>query len=135
VLDRLRHRQIGHAGFHDGDAVGEVELADAVELRHPEQHAVGERQRAPGERGAGPARHHLDAFAVAEFEHAADLLRGLRQHDHHGKLAIGGQSIGLVGPHLPLGGDHALARHDGTKRRHDAVAAGEHGLIQRGHCH
>src|SRR6516165_7698854 len=115
-------------------AVGEVDLADAVELGHAEKDAVDERQRAARERGAGPARHHLDAFGVAEREHAAHLRRGLGQHDDHGKLAIGGQPIGLVGAHLALGGDHALARHDGAQRRYDALAAGEHGLIRRGHC-
>ena len=134
VLDRLRDREIGHARLDHRDAVGEVDLADAVELGHAEQHAVHERQRAAGERGAGPARHHLDALRMAEREHAAHLLRGLRQHHDHGELAIGGQAIGLVGAHLPLGGDHALTRHDGAQRRHDAVAAGEHGSIGRGHC-
>ena len=46
LLDRLGHRQVGHAGLDHGDAVGEVDLADAIELRHAEQHAVLQRQRA-----------------------------------------------------------------------------------------
>ena len=62
VLDRLRHREIGHAGLDHGDAVGEVDLADAVELGHAEENAVGQRQGAARKRGAGPARHHLDAL-------------------------------------------------------------------------
>src|SRR5262249_60118009 len=55
------------------------------------------------------------------------------EHADHWQLAIGGQSIGFIGPHLPLGGDDALARHDGAKRRDDALAASEYGLIRRGH--
>ena len=71
MLDRLRDGEIGHAGFDHGDAVREIDLADAVELGHAEKHAVGERQRAARQRGAGPARHHLDALGVTEGEHPA----------------------------------------------------------------
>ena len=65
VLDRLGDREVGHARLRHHHAVVEVDLADAVELGHAEQHAVGERQRAAGQRGAGAARHHLDALAMA----------------------------------------------------------------------
>ena len=63
VLDRLRDGEIGDARLDHRHAVVEIDLADAVELGHAEQHAVGQRQRAAGERGAGAARHHLDALA------------------------------------------------------------------------
>ena len=134
VLYRFRHGKIGHARLDHGEAVGEIDLADAVELGHAEKDAIGERQRAAGERGTGPARHYLDAFGMAEREHATHLRRGLGQHDDHGKLAISGQPIGFVGTHLALGRDHAFARHDSAKCRHDALAAGEYGLVRRGHC-
>ena len=65
VLDRLRDREVGDARLGHHHAVLEVDLADAVELGHAEQYAVGERQRAARQRGAGAARHHLDAFGVA----------------------------------------------------------------------
>ena len=94
IGDRVADREIGDAGLHHHDAVVEVDVADAVELGHAEQHAVGERQRAAGERGAGPARHHLDAFVVAIAQHLRDLLGGLRQHHHHGQLLVGGQPVG-----------------------------------------
>ena len=134
LLDRLGHRQVGHARLDHGHAVCEVDLANAIELGHAEKDAVLERQGTTRERGAGPARHHLDAFGVAERKHAAHLLRRLGQHHHHGELAIRSQAVGFVWPHLPLGGDHPLARHDGTQPRHDAAAAGKHGLIRRRHC-
>ena len=134
MLDRLRDGEIGHARLDHRDAVGEVDLANAVELGHPEENAVGQRQRAAGKRGAGPARHHLDAFRVAECEHAADLLRRLRQDDHHGELSIGGEPIGLVGAHLTLGRDHPLPGDDGPERFDDALASGEHHCIGGGHC-
>ena len=108
----MADREIGDARLDHGDAVVEIDLADAVELGHAEQHAVGERQRAARQRGAGAARHHLDAFAVAIGSTCGDLLGGLRQHHHHRQLAVGGQPVGLERPHLALGGDHALARHD-----------------------
>ncbi len=134
MLDSLRHREIGHARLDHGDAVGKIDLADAVELGHAEENAVGQRQCAAGQRGAGSARHHLDALAVAIGEHAAHLLRGLRQHHHHGERPVGGEPVGLVGTHLPLGRDHALPRHDRLQRGHDTVAAGEHGIIEGRHC-
>ena len=34
LLDRLRHREIGDAGLDHGDAIVEVDLADALELGH-----------------------------------------------------------------------------------------------------
>ncbi len=134
VLDRLRHREIGDAGLDHRHAVGEIELADALELAHSEQDAVGERERTAGERGASPARHHLDAFGMAVGEHATHLLRRFRKHDHHRKLAVGGQPVRFVGAHLALGCDHAFARDDRAQRRHDPLATGEHGRIRGGHC-
>ena len=133
MLDRLRDGEIGHAGFDHGDAVREIDLADAVEFGHAEKHAVGERQRAARQRRAGPARHDLDALGVTEGEHPAHLLSGLGQDYHHGQLPIRGQPIGLVGTHLPFSGDHPLAGHDGAQRSDDAFAAREHSLIWRGH--
>src|SRR5262249_17820154 len=64
---------------------------------------------------------------------AADLIGGVRQHHNHRGLAVGGQPVRLVGPHRALGGDHALARHDRTQRRYDAVTALEHRLIRLWH--
>ena len=55
--------EIGHAGLRHGAAVGDVDVEDAVELAEAQQDAVCERQGAAGERGPGPARHHLDASA------------------------------------------------------------------------
>ena len=88
-LDRLRDRQIGHAGLRHHHAVLQVDLADAVELGHAEQNAVGGRQRAAGQRRAGAARHHVDALRMAIFQHPAHLIDGVGQHHHHGQLAVG----------------------------------------------
>ena len=123
VRHRVAHGEIGDAGLHHRDAVVVVDLADAVELRHAEQHAVGQRQRAAGQRGAGAARHHLDAIVVAVAQHRGDLCGGLRQHHHHRQRLVGGEPVGFVGPHLALGGDHPLARHDRPQCRHDLLAA------------
>ena len=134
MLHGLRDGEIGHPGLDHGHAICKVDLADAVELGHAEENAVGERQCAAGERGAGPARHHLDALGVAELEHAADLRRGLWQHHHHGQLTIGGEPVAFVSAHLLVAGDDPLPRHDGTQRRDDLAAAGKHSCIGRGHA-
>ena len=134
MVDRLRDRKIGDAGLDHGDAIVEIDGADAIELGHAEQDAVAERQRAARQRGPRPARHDLDALAMAIGEHGGDLLGRFRQHHHHRKLAIGGEPIALIGPHRLLGGDDALARHDALERRDDLGAAGEHRRIGVGHC-
>ncbi len=46
MLDRLRDREIGYPGLDHGDTVVVVDLKDAIEFGHAEQHAVTERQRA-----------------------------------------------------------------------------------------
>ena len=131
--NRLGDREIGHARLHHGDPVGEIDLADAVEPRHPEQHAVTQRQGPAGQRGAGPAGNHLDPVGMAIAEHARHLVDGSRQHHHHGKLAIGGETVGFIGPHLALGGNDPLARHEGPQRPHDFAAALEYGFVPGGH--
>ena len=135
----MRHRvgdgEIGDAGLDHRHPIGEVDLAHLVELGHAEQHAVGERQRPAGERRAGPARHHLDALLVAIVQHLGDLFGGLRQHHHHGKLAVGGEPVALVRLHLALVRDHALARHELAQGGHDPGAPRQHGGIGFRHFH
>ena len=43
---RLADREIGNPGLGHHHAVVEIDLADALELAEPQQHAVGQRQRA-----------------------------------------------------------------------------------------
>ena len=133
----MRHRladgEVGHAGFGHHDAVVEIDLADALEFAEAEQHAVGKWQRATGQRGAGAARHHLDALLKAIFQHFRDLLGGVRQHHDHRRLTVRGQGVGLVGQHLGRAVDDALARHDRAQRRHDGVATIKHRGIRGGH--
>ena len=135
MLDRLGDGEIGDAGLHHGDAVGEVDLADALEFCHAEEDAVAERQRASGQRGAGAARHHFDAVPVAIAQHAGDLIGGARQHHHHRKLTIGGEAIGFVRPHLPFGIDYRFRRQHGAERPYDLAAATENLRVWRWHSH
>jgi hypothetical protein len=44
--------EVGDAGLHHGDAVVIVDIEDAVEPRHAEQHRIGERQRTARQRCA-----------------------------------------------------------------------------------
>ena len=68
VLDRLGDAEVGHAGLGDDGAVLEVDVEDPVELAQAQHDAVGERQGAARERGAGAARHDLDPLGVAEAQ-------------------------------------------------------------------
>ena len=133
MRDGLADREVGHPGLGHHHAIVEIDLADALEFAQPQQHAIGQRQRAAGQRGAGAARHHLDALLEAVFQDLRHLFGGVRQHHHHRRLAIGHQPVGLVGQHFGRTVDHALARHDRAQRRHDAVAARQDRLIRCGH--
>ena len=135
VLHRVGDAEVGHAGLGDDAAVLEVDLEDPVEFAQPQHDAVGERQGAARERGAGAARHDLDALLVAQGQDRRDLLRGARQHDRHRQRAIGGQAVALVGAQLVLRRDHALARHDLAQLCDDRIALGERGLIRLRHAH
>jgi hypothetical protein len=134
MIDRLRNRKIGDAGLDHGEAVLEIDGADALELGHAEQHAVAQRQGAAGQRRSGPARYQLDAFAMAIGEHRRNLRSGLRQHHHHRQRPIGGEPVALVRPHGLFGCDHALAGYQALECRDDFGAACEHCVIGLGHC-
>ncbi|MGY4348332.1 hypothetical protein ACVWXM_004799 [Bradyrhizobium sp. GM7.3] len=131
--DGLADREVGDAGFGDDGAVVEIDLADALELAEAQKHAVFQRQRAAGQRGAGAAGHHLDALPCTIFQDQRNLLGRVGQHNDHRRLPIGRQPIGFIGPHLGGAVDHAFARHDCAQCSHDLGAAREHGLVARGH--
>ena len=116
-------------------AVVVIDVEDAVELAHPEQHAVGQRQRAARQRRAGAARHHLDPLVPAIAQHRGDLRDRGRQHDDQRRLAIGGQPVALIGAALRLCDDDALAGHDAPQRGGDLVAPGDHRGIGGRHFH
>ena len=75
VLDRVGDAEIGDARLGDHAAVLEVDLEDAVELAEAQHDAVGQRQGAARERGAGTPRHDLDLLRVAQLQDRGDLLR------------------------------------------------------------
>ena len=133
VLHRLADGEVGDARLDHGDAVGEIDLADAVELAHAEEHAVDQRQRPAGQRGPRPPRHHPDAVVVAIAQHAGHLVGGFGQHHNHRKLLVGGQPVGFVGPHGGFGRYDPLARHDFGQGRDDLAPSGENGLVGCGH--
>ena len=100
VLHGLGDRQIGDTWLGDDAAVVVINVQNAIELGHAEQYAVGERQRAAGERGAGAARYDFDAGFLAIAQHRRDLLDAGRQSDDQRRLAVGCQPVALIGPAL-----------------------------------
>ncbi len=129
---RLGDAGIGDAGLHHGEAVGVVDLEDAVHPHHADHHGIGERQRAAGQAGAGAARDHPHPLLVQQAQDRGDLLGGFRQHDGERRLAIGGEPVGLVGAQPDRIGDHAGCRHERAQPRHDRVAAGDDIGFRRG---
>ena len=128
-------RKIGDARLRNNNAVVIIDVPDAAELGHAEQHAVGERKRAAGQRGAGPARHHLDALIVAIAQHLGDLLGSLRKHHNHGQLAISGQPVTFIRSQFALGVDHALAGYNRPQGGDNTRPAAQYGLVSLRHSH
>jgi hypothetical protein len=77
--NRFGNRQIGHTGFHPGEAIGEVHLQDAVHLGQRDDDRVFLRDRPARERRAGAARNDVDLLVPAEPQHARDFLGRARQ--------------------------------------------------------
>ena len=127
--DRAGDREIGHAGLDPRDAVGIVDLEDAVHLGDADHDRVLLRDRAAGERGAGAAGHHRHALLPAIAQHGGDLPRRRRQHDGERQATIGGQRVGLVGAALVLGGDQRVGRDELRQSGDDLVAARQDGRV------
>ena len=79
----------------------------------------------PRERGAGAARHDVDAGVAAEPHDARDLVGRARQDDGERQPAIGGQRVGLEGAPPGEVGDQAVGGQDRRQAGKDRVAAGE----------
>ena len=135
VLHGMGDGEVGDARLRHDAAVVDVDLKDPPEPAHAQQHAVGQRQRAARQGGAGAARHHLDAVAAAVAQHLGHLGGGFRQHDHHRQGAVGGQRVALVDPPLRFGVGHAFAGHDAAECGDDLAASYQHVLVGYGHLY
>ena len=93
----LGDRQVAYAGLNAGEAAFAVDLENLVEARHHQQDALFQRQRAAGQAGAGTARDYRYATGMAELQQLLHLLDALGQHHQHGRGAVGGQAVALVG--------------------------------------
>ena len=133
AFHRLGDGEIGDARLHHRGAVVIIDIEDAVELAHAQEHSIGERQRTAREARSGAARHHPDAVVVAILEDGADLRRGLRQNHAQGKLAIGRQPVGFEHPHFARLVDDPFARHHGPQGDDDFAPPIEHRGIRRRH--
>ena len=108
IGDRLADAQVGDARLDPNQAVREIDLEHPVHLGDAEHDGIRLWNSAAGERGAGAARHHLDAVVMAEAQDGRDLggRRGQNHRQRH--LAIGGQPVGLEGASLIFRGDQGL---------------------------
>ena len=132
--DLLADGQIGDAGLHARCPVREVRLEHAVHLGDAEDDGVLLRDGAAAQRGAGPARHDLDAVGVAELQHRRDLLGRRGQHDGQRHLAVGGEGVGLEGAALVLRRHQSLGRDKLGETGQKLVATSDHALIGLGEC-
>ena len=135
ALHRMGDRQVGHARLHHGAAVRVVDLEDAVELGEAQQDAVLQRQRSSGQRGAGAARHHLDALRAAIAKHLGDFSGGAGQRRQQRRLAVRGQAVAFIDPPLVLMVDDGLRRQQAAEVGGDGSAAADHGPVRFRHLH
>ena len=128
--DRLRNREIGHAGLDPRIAVGEIDLEDAAHLGQRDDDRVLLRDRAARERGPGAARHDIDLLVAAEPHDARDLLGRARQRDRERQAAVGRQRVGLERAPAGFVGDEAFGREDRREMLDDRGAARKDRLVQ-----
>ena len=123
----LGDREIAHAGLHHGGACERIDALDAVQLGQHQQHCAVDRQRAGREAGAGAARDDCHALGVAQPENGGDLVLGFRQHDHVGRVAVGGQSVRFEGHEVfaldqqAVGGHKRAQAGDENRTQHGAI--------------
>ena len=107
--DRPADREVRHPGLHDDAPVVERHREDPAQPREHDQHAVGDRECAARESGAGPAGHPGDLGLVTRPDRLADLLGAPGQDGRDRDLAIVEQAVGAIGRELVLVGQHELA--------------------------
>jgi hypothetical protein len=104
--DRARDVQVGDAGLDDNALGLEVDLEDPVHPGERDHDAVGDRQRAPREPGAGAARDERDPLAVARAHDRLHLGRRGGQRDEGGERAPAGEAVAVVDLELRRLGEH-----------------------------
>ena len=116
--DRVGHLEVRHAGLDDDSLRVEVDVEHAVHARQRDDDALGDRERAAGEAGAGAARDEGDPVLVAGADDRLDVLRRLDQADRGRDHPPPGQPVALVGAEI-LGleqqrvrGQHGFERRD-----------------------
>ena len=129
---RRRDREVGDARLDADRAVGNVDGEDARHLRHADDDRVLLRDGAARERGAGAARHHLDAERPTGAQHGRHLLSRARQRHGERHPAIGGERVGLVGAPLVFPRHQTVMRQQRGERGDDLVAAREDRGVGRG---
>ena len=115
---RFRNGQVAHARLDHRGARVLVDAHDAVHARGGDDDAVGDRQCAAGQAGAGAARHDRHLQLAADSENRQQLRLAVGQGHHHRQLTVGGQAIALVGTGVFRVGQHAAFR------QRDAQGAG-----------
>ncbi len=83
----LRDVRVDDARLDDNEAVGDVDLENAVHARQADDDAACSRQRAAAQAGACAAADEGNLVARAEANDGLDLFGGLRQNDCAGQHA------------------------------------------------
>ncbi len=78
-LDRLGNREVTHAGLDHRATRQRVDIENAAHLGEAQHYALGVRQRAARQAGAGAAADHRQALLVAHAHDLLHLLGAFRQ--------------------------------------------------------
>ncbi len=135
AFHRAGDGKVGTPRLDPDEAVVVIRLQHGVQPRDAEDHAVGRRHRAAGERGAGAARHDRHAEIVADLQRRRHLCRRAWQDRRQGRAAIGGKRIAFIGARLGLVVDHRVGGQDRPQGRHDFGFVRHDPRIGRRHPH
>ncbi len=114
--DRLRDVRVDHARLDHHPCVGDVHFENVVEAGQADDDAVRHREGPSAQPRAGPPRHERDPLAVADADHALNLLGGGGEEHrprHHPEV---GEAVALVGAELFGSGDEAALAEDRPER-------------------
>ena len=113
--DGLADVEVRHAGLDDDALRREVDLENPLHPGERDDDAVGDRERAAGEAGAGAAGDERYALAGADPDDPLHLCRRAGEDDELRHRAPAREPVAVVGPQLLRLADHVGGADDGLE--------------------
>ena len=107
-----REARVDDPRLHDRQAVGHIDLEDAVQPGEHEEHRVVVGKRPAREAGAGSPRDERHLEVGEQANHGDHLVPRARQHRQAGEGAVRGEAVHRVGQPLRVRRPHVALTDD-----------------------